>query len=140
MTRNTQFSVAVHLCVALAFRQANGGEGPVSSEELAASVNTNAAYLRRVIARLVKAGVLRSQAGKQGGVLLARAADRVTLADIYEGLGETTVLPVHLQATNQHCRVSCGIKHLVEDVARAAQAATLEVLRRTSVAALVQKI
>jgi Rrf2 family protein len=139
MGRSSQFSVAVHVCVALAYQRKQGQE-PVSSEHLAEGVNTNAAYLRRVISRLVKAGLLSSQAGKQGGVMLARDPAQITLADIYEAMDDTALISVHQQAPNKHCPVSCKIKDLMTTVGDSVESATKAVLARTSVAALVRQV
>jgi DNA-binding IscR family transcriptional regulator len=84
MSRATRFSVAIH---ALALLQHPGGcGGRLTSEAIAGSVGTNASFVRRVLAMLSHAGIVRSSPGIAGAVL-ARPADAVTLLEIYHAVG-----------------------------------------------------
>lgn len=139
MGRSSQFSIAVHICAALAYQRQLGNE-PVSSETLAEGINTNPAYLRRVISRLVKHGLLQSQPGKQGGVMLARAPDKLTLADIYDSMDDAELISVHQQPENKHCPVSCKIKGLITSVGQSVEEATKKVLGQTTIAKLLQQM
>ena len=58
MAANSQFSVAVHVLAMLA----DVGEGNVKSEYIAASVNTNAVVIRRLLGQLSQAGLFASPA------------------------------------------------------------------------------
>ncbi len=57
---------------------------PVSPRQLASDIGESASYLAKVARDLTKAGILRSENGAKGGVLLARAADSITLQEIVE--------------------------------------------------------
>lgn len=136
---NAQFSIAVHVCVALAHLRAQGVE-PVSSELLARSVNTNPAYLRRVLSRLVKSRLLESRPGREGGVRLAVEPERITLDRVYQAMREEPFLPIHSQQPNAVCPVSCRMKDLMAGVSHAAEEAAQGALRKTTVAALVAAV
>jgi Rrf2 family protein len=81
MTRATRFSVAVH---ALALIERAAGER-LSSEAIAQSVGTNASFVRRVLAMLGHAGLVKSSAGV-AGARLARTPARITLLDVYRAV------------------------------------------------------
>jgi Rrf2 family protein len=81
MTRATRFSVAVH---ALALIDHAEGER-LSSEAMARSVGTNASFMRRVLAMLGHAGLVKSAAGV-AGALLARRPTKITLLDVYRAV------------------------------------------------------
>ena len=78
MKTSSRFTVAVH---ALALLALNGR--PMSSTEIAGSVNTNPVVIRRLMGELEKAKLVRSVAGRSGGFELDRQADQITLADVY---------------------------------------------------------
>ncbi len=69
---NQQFTFAVHIMTALAC-----APGLMDSQTLAASVNTNPVVVRRLLLALRRAGLIETQAGKNGGARLGRqrAAD-----------------------------------------------------------------
>jgi Rrf2 family protein len=81
MTRATRFSVAAH---ALALIEHAAGER-LSSETIAQSVGTNASFVRRVLAMLGHAGLVKSSAGV-AGARLVRTPARITLLDVYRAV------------------------------------------------------
>ena len=81
MAVNTQFSIAVHLLAGLACRRG----GDATSGELAASVNTSPSFVRRVLAKLSKAGLVATTTGKAGACRLAREPRDTSLLDVYRG-------------------------------------------------------
>ena len=81
---NTRLAVATHI---LTFLQSQDGK-PAPSELIAASVNTNAALIRRLLTQLAKAGLTTSQMGTGGGALLAKPGDRITLLDVHRAIDE----------------------------------------------------
>jgi Rrf2 family protein len=119
MAGNTRFAMALHALAALAWMG-----GARTSAELARSVNTNPVVLRRILARLVKAGVLEAQPGKRGGFRLARSPRAIDLATVYRAVEEDdALLAVHTNPAVKSCAVSCAIKPVLDDVFRDAEAA-----------------
>ena len=114
---NTQFSIAVHLMTGLA---ANAGHG-VSSGVLAGSVNTSPSFVRRVVSKLSRAGLIRTTTGKTGACMLIKDAQTITLLDIYRAIEAPKVFAIHGYPVKQDCAVSCGIKGALEKVLDLAQ-------------------
>lgn len=71
-----------------------GGE-PMTSEVLAKTYGTSPVVLRRVLAKLKKAGLVETQRGVGGGSVLARSADAINLREVYEAIsGDSRLMPV----------------------------------------------
>jgi Rrf2 family protein len=103
---SSRFAVAVHILTLLE----QGGGGPVTSEHIAGSVNTNPAVIRRLLGLLARAGLTRSQFGAGGGALLARPAAEITLLDVYRAVEEGEVFALHREAPNPACPVGRHIQ------------------------------
>jgi Rrf2 family transcriptional repressor of oqxAB len=56
------------------------------SGELAVYLQSEATLLRRILATLVKGGILDTREGRDGGYRLRRAPDTITLAEVYSVL------------------------------------------------------
>src|ERR1700693_5685514 len=65
---NSRFATAIHICCLLALSE---GKGPITSDYMAASVNTNPVVIRRILALLRKARIVASTLGTNGGWLLS---------------------------------------------------------------------
>jgi len=63
---------------------ANGGDGPITSREIATRFEISEAHLAKVLQRMVKVGLLRSMRGPHGGFVLTRPPESVTLLEIFE--------------------------------------------------------
>ncbi|WP_237571586.1 Rrf2 family transcriptional regulator [Mycolicibacterium lacusdiani] len=102
---NTQFAVAVHVLTYLAGTDV---PGPVSSDELAASVNASPVYVRRVLTPLRESGLVASTPGARGGWVLSRAAETMTLAEVWRLVqGDDPVLGLH--GPNPRCPTGLGV-------------------------------
>ena len=127
---NSRFAVAVHVLTLIA-----RGEGePVTSEYIAASVNTNPSLVRRLLSQLTRAGLTTARMGTGGGALLARPADRITLRDVYRAVDAGEVFGLHREQRNPACPVGRNIQSLVESRFDAATRALETELERTTVA------
>lgn len=60
----------------------------VQIKEIVASQGMSETCLRRIIADLNKAGILKTKQGKWWGVELARSKDRISIYDIFVAVGE----------------------------------------------------
>jgi Rrf2 family protein len=67
---------------ALAELAANGG-GPCTVQALADRQGISPRFLQNLLLALRRRGLVQSQRGSEGGYRLARAADRITLADVF---------------------------------------------------------
>lgn len=126
---NTRLAVATHILTLL---HTQGGKA-ATSEYIAASVNTNASFIRRLLTQLAKAGLTTSQMGAGGGALLARAADQITLLDVYEAVNEgNALLPVH-EGGNPLCPVGRSVGPVISERIAVAEAAFRAGLSRTTI-------
>jgi len=115
---NVQFSVASHIMASLAARP----EQPVRSSDLASSVNADPSFVRRVISKLAKAGLVNTTRGKTGACMLSRPPSQITLLDIYNASEAPKAFVVHQYAVTECCHVSRNIKGCLEAVLQRAQA------------------
>jgi Rrf2 family protein len=130
MKRSNRFSVALHVLVHLAERTSE----PATSEQLAACVRTNPVVVRRTLAGLRQAGLVASAAGHGGGWTLARAAESITLRDVYAALGERLLFAIDLSGGNPDCRVQRAVAGTLDDFFDDAEALLAERLSRMTVA------
>lgn len=133
---NTRFAIGVHILTVLAFRK----DEVVSSDVLAASVNTSAAFIRQVLMQLRKAGLVRSRLGKGGGTLLARPAKSIRLDEVYRATSAPAMVALHRSKPNQRCAVGRSIQPSLTKVLGRAEAALHRELQRVTVADMVADI
>jgi Rrf2 family protein len=81
MRMNEGVEWAAHICLLLHWLQEDD-PSPVPVARLAEAYDLPPAYLGKQVQALTRAGITESVAGKNGGVRLARTADRVTLMDL----------------------------------------------------------
>jgi len=91
-------------------------ETPISASPMARELHASEAHLFKVLQQLVRAGLLRSKRGPNGGYELARASDEITLMDIYE-VFEGPMRKDGCLFDSVACdRLTCILGSLVEDV------------------------
>jgi Rrf2 family protein len=110
MARNVQFSIAVHIMAGLAY----GCDKDRTSSDLASSVNTSPSFVRRVLAKLSKAGLVETATGKAGACWLAKDAEKISLLDIYKAVDAPEAIAIHSYKEQKGCPVSCQIKMALE--------------------------
>ena len=133
---NVQFSIAVHVMTILAYM--NGKE--IISSRLAASVNTSPSFVRRILSKLSKAGLVKATAGKNGSCVINRSSSDVTLLDIYRALGAPSIFSIHNYPSQPLCPVSCRIKPLMQKIAGRAQKLLEKTLEDTKLSDLVKDV
>lgn len=109
---DTRFSSAIHALILI-----SESETPLTSEEIARSVGTNASYIRKVLGLLKKKDVIESHRGITGFALKERAKD-LTLLRIYQAVNDTErirLFDLH-QNPNDQCVVGRYIKPVLSDV------------------------
>lgn len=94
---------------------ARGGE-KVTSADVARSVNTSPSFVRRVMAKLSKAGLVETTTGPSGESRLARRPEKVSLLEIYHAVGAPKAFAIHDYEAMPACQVSCNIKSALEKV------------------------
>ena len=135
MAANSRFAVAVHVLASLAWLR-----GTHTSEELAESVNTNPVVVRRILRRLVEAGIVHAQPGRNGGFGLARPAAAIRLDEVYRVVEEVRLFAVHANRETKRCPVSCGIKGVLKDLFDDAEGAAMVSLGKTRLSDVIEGI
>ena len=110
-------------------------ETPMTSEEIAASVGTNASYIRKVTGLLKKKGIIESKRGVSG-FRLAVDPGQLPLSDVYQavsGTDQVHVFDLH-QNPNDQCIVGKYIKPVLSDVFRGVEEKAEQELRDTTLA------
>ncbi len=136
MALNTQFSIAVHIMAGLAY----GCGKDMTSGKLAHSVNTSPSFVRRVMAKLSKAGLIKTATGKKGSCWLARDAADISLLDIYKAIGSPKAFAIHQYPELKPCPVSCHIKRSLEKVLDQTQRALEKTLKHISLAKILADV
>ena len=109
---DTKFSVAVHVLILV-----SESPHPMTSDQMAESVGTNASYIRKILALLKKAGIVDGHRGVSGYSLLV-ASDQLTLLRIYRAVTEeeqTHILDIH-QNPSDLCIVGCHIRPVLSEL------------------------
>lgn len=130
MPISSRFAVSVHILTAIHMKY---GEA-LPSETIAISVGTNPSLIRKLIAALSRAGITDARMGTGGGTLLARAADKITLLDIYRAVESPDFFAVHASPPNPECRVGRNILPALETVTTRAQTALEHELQSVTLA------
>lgn len=98
---------------------------PVTAEALAGAMQTNPVVVRRVMAGLRERGYVRSTRGHGGGWEIACDLAAVTLRDIYEALGEPTLLAMSHRTEAPGCLVEQAVNAALGATFREAEALLL---------------
>jgi Rrf2 family protein len=114
---NTQFSIAVHITAGLGYDCRTDH----TSSHLARSVNTSPSFVRRVLSKLSKAGLIDTAKGKAGACWLARDPDKISLLDIYEAVEAPKAFAIHRYPVQKSCPVSRGIKSSLQKALKRTQ-------------------
>ncbi|WLQ16200.1 Rrf2 family transcriptional regulator [Hahella aquimaris] len=133
---STRFAVAIHILADLALHKGKA----VRSEDIACSVNTNAAVVRRLLGVLAEAGMTRSQLGVGGGALLAKPADEITLLDVYQAVEEPNYFVLHRSKPNPKCYIGCNITSVLEEEFQRISATMDASLAQTTIADVARQV
>ena len=125
------FPVAVQALVVLA-----GTEGSCSSSTMAQGLKAHAVFVRRVLAQLVRANLVQAREGRDGGYRLARSADAITLAEIYQAVS------VAEPAEDTTCNggVNDRVQNILDEVGVEAEQRVLEVLDQYTLASVLRRV
>ena len=133
---DTRFSSAIHTLIMIA-----GAETPMTSDQIAESVGTNASYIRKITGLLKKQGIIDSRQGISGFTLLVEP-EELSLLDIYQAIAETEqvhVFDLH-QNPNDECIVGRHIQPVLTDVFRGIEEKAEQELKNTTLADCMKKM
>lgn len=104
MKRNSRLSLALHTLAHMAAKP----DRMSTSSDIADHAGTNPVVVRRVLGRLRDAGLLASEKGHAGGWRLAKAPNKITLADVYIALDESLIA-----STGKEEVPDCSVEHVL---------------------------
>ncbi|MGG3737794.1 RrF2 family transcriptional regulator [Aeribacillus pallidus] len=127
-----RFKIAVHAIVWLA-----KSGSILSSAMIANQVDSHATFMRRVMQSLVAAGIVESKGGREGGYILRKPADQITLGEIYSAVSTGPVEP--------DFDIDCGeaAKQLdkeLEKILYEAEQRTIDYLRQYTIADVMNRV
>lgn len=124
---DNQFSMGLHI---LGYLASCSGQ-PLTSVELARTYGTNPVVLRRVLAKLQRAGLVETRRGVGGGCVLARDPATINLRQAYEAVTENTKV---LQRYPKGCagEVSRYLSKYLDETFGDAERALLERLEKVT--------
>jgi Rrf2 family protein len=136
MAINSRMASAAHIMCFIAYI---GGEG-TNSEAIARSVKTNPVVVRKILKSLENEGLVVLRQGRHGGVSLSRAAEDITLGDIYRAVeGEGGVFALR-EEVNGRCVVARGVSGSLVEVFRAVDDSVQRTFEQTTLAALLRAV
>lgn len=106
MRKDSRLSRVLHVLVHL-----EAFDAPVTSDTMANMLSTNPVVVRRTMALLRDQGYVRSAKGHSGGWSLSKPLNEITLLEVHQALGDSSVFSIGL--TDEH--TSCPIEHAVND-------------------------
>ncbi|MGW5369012.1 Rrf2 family transcriptional regulator [Streptomyces sp. NPDC004009] len=133
MAANSRLTIATHALVWLALAQRHGQEF-LTSEQVAASVNTNPVIIRRSLGDLRRVGLVEVRHGAGAGWSLAREPEGITLLEVYDAVGPQPPFGLHRTEPNMECPVGRGIRPALSGIYDRVESAMRRELADTSIA------
>jgi Rrf2 family protein len=138
LAANSRMTIAVHALAWLALAQRQGHD-LLTSDQVAASVNTNPVIIRRSLGDLRRAGLVHVRHGAGAGWGLARPPAQITLLEVYDAVGRDQPFGLHHSEPNLQCPVGRGIRPALDQVYGEVEHAMRRELARVSVADVLRK-
>lgn len=134
MQISSKFTVALHIFTCVdAFKD----EYKVTSDFLAGSINTNPVIVRRLLAKLKNAGLIKVARGT-GGIELTRPLNKISFLDVYAAIepeNKADLFRFH-ESPNPNCPVGRNIHNLLDGKLAAIQEAMESEMKRYTIADL----
>ena len=113
----------------------------MTSDELAKSIGTSPVVVRRVLAKLGRAGLVSSKRGAGGGSRLAMEPADINLRMVYEAVREpdATLLRRH-DGVGDECAVAPAIKDYLDELYSEAERALLERLEQVAMTEMFEEV
>lgn len=131
-----EFAIALHTLVLLTKRECS-----LSSDEIAQSVCTHPARVRKVLAKLKRASLIIPKEGAGGGYTLARSADKINLQQVILAVGDAPVGTGWKPGSPYvDCCVAHGMADVLDEVYAKLNILCFDALRKQTVAETAKKI
>jgi len=133
MKRNNKLSLALHTLG----HMAAAPDQAFTSEVIAGHNGTNPVVVRRVLGLLRVQGIVVSGKGHAGGWRLARAAETITVADVYAAIG-APLMTVEPLAAPDGCAIVAALHSTMSDAVAEAETVLRRHFARRTIADLAQ--
>lgn len=134
---NSEFNIAVHCLTLLSLKE----DHMANSEEIAKSVCTHPARIRKVLGLLRKHGYVTTKEGVGGGYLLNPSTQDVTLGDLYRLLAQGSLKPGWCSGGEElPCEVASNIEGIMDQIYTGGELALERYLDGITLADVVQQI
>ncbi|NMP25694.1 Rrf2 family transcriptional regulator [Rahnella sp. SAP-1] len=127
-----RFPTAMQMVFSVALAEKSGQR--CTSAILAASLEANPSFIRKLMVPLTHHGIIVSTLGRTGSIRLGRTAESITLRDIYTSVIEDKRLWASRPEGSAKCLVSANACSYFKSVVYEAEEASMAVLARYSVA------
>lgn len=134
----SRYTIALHILTWMA-RVAEIRKDSATSQQIAASVNTNPVFIRRILTLLRKAKLVSVQHGAGVGWSLAKPPDEITLCDVYEAVEPNPLFELHHSEPNPSCPIGYGIRSALHEFYENAELAMKRELARATISDLLEK-
>lgn len=125
MKTNNSFSATLHILLHL-----EQMDKPLTSEQMAAFIDGNPAFIRKLLAGLRENNIVCATKGHHGGWRLCRPVGEITLYDIYMALGEPALFALGNRSENPQCLVEQGVNRVMSETLADAQTLILDRFKR----------
>ncbi|MDB6442721.1 Rrf2 family transcriptional regulator [Pseudomonas sp. 21TX0197] len=133
MRNDTRLSRMLHVLIHMDRHQQSA-----TSDTIAQMLGTNPVVVRRTMALLKEQGYVTSEKGHRGGWTLSKPLSEMTLLDIHQALGNTTIFAIGLSTDHPRCLVEQAVNAALTDAFDEAQALLLKRLGSITLAQLAE--
>lgn len=133
MKRDSRLSLALHVLLHMSELSV-----AVTSDDLGTMLDANPVVLRRTLGGLRDAGIVRSEKGHGGGWSIARDLAHVTLAEVYDALGDITLFGIGHRDDQPTCPIERAVNRALGDTLAEAEQLVKARLRSVMVADLLE--
>lgn len=136
MQISSRFTIAVHILACIdTFEKDN----KITSDFLASSVNVNPVIIRKILAQLKSAGLVKVQRGS-GGASISKSLEEITFLDIYnavECIDKGELFHFH-ENPNQKCPVGRNIHNVLDPKLQQVQKALEDELKKITLYSIIK--
>lgn len=115
-------------------------EEPAPSGQIAGSLESDSTFLRRIMALLTREHIVQAREGRDGGYRLAKPAETISLAEVYQALNVIDALSVGLFDSTTDCPLGQGMRKVFDEIAEEVQQSLLRILARYTIADLARSV
>lgn len=133
MRTDTRLSRMLHVLIHMDRHQQSA-----TSDTIALMLGTNPVVVRRTMALLKEQGYVTSEKGHRGGWTLSKPLSDMTLLNIHQALGSTSIFSIGLSTDHPQCLVEQAVNGALTDAFDEAQALLLKRLGSITLAQLAE--